>query len=360
MKNKFDEKMSLITDERLNDNAEKFVEDMIDQDQDVFVRVQPEKLFESPVNLKIANYRYPGLKKYVLTDCHTLPDRISDLGKIIFSIDEIPVEEIPHSLIFIFFTCDSDALPVLRKIKEYGGKYMPHQDSSKTDYRFVNRMAYNAIQKTWGKTDRISHMTMIVHENLCEALELTKNIPGDFVEIGVFLGGSSLTALNFLHEQSQLSKVPSRKAWLMDTFDGFNYQEAKNSQDVIWQGTHKLFGVGETMKYITETLTDAGAPFELIEGNICSEELPGAIDRISVANIDVDMYDPTLSALNKCAERLSDGGIIIAEDPTSTPLLYGAYLAMNEFLESPIGKSFTPIFKKGQYFLLKNNIPTND
>jgi len=28
--------------------------------------------------------------------------------------------------------------------------------------------------KNLGKADRISHMTMIVHENLCEALELTK------------------------------------------------------------------------------------------------------------------------------------------------------------------------------------------
>jgi len=360
MKNHFDEKMSIIPNEQLTERNENLVEDIDDPGQDAFVRVQPEKLFENPVNLKIAKYRYPDHKKYVLTDCHNLPHRISELGKIIFSMDEIPIEEIPNALIFIFFTCDSDALPVLKKIKAHGGKYMPHQDSSKTDYRFVNRSAFNAIRKTWEKADRISHMTMIVHENLCEALEFTKNIPGDFVEIGVFLGGSSLTAINYLHEQSQASKVPSRKAWLMDTFDGFNYSEAKNSQDVIWQGTHKLFGVGETMKYITDTLADAGTPFELIEGNICSDELPDAIDRISVANIDVDMYDPTLSALNKCAARLSDGGIIIAEDSTSTPQLYGAYLAMNEFLESPVGKSFTPIFKKGQYFLLKNNKPTND
>jgi hypothetical protein len=353
MKIQFDEKMSLITDERSNDVAEKAVKDILDQGEDLFIRVRPEKLFESLINEKIANQRYPNLKKYVLTDCHHLPGRISDIGKIIFSIDEIPIEEIPNSLIFIFFTCDSDALPVLKKIKAHGGKYMPHQDSTKTDYRFVNRLAYNAIQKTWKKSARISHQVMIVHENLCEALELTKNVSGDFVEIGVFLGGSSLTALNYLHEQSQLSGVPSRKSWLIDTYDGFNYPEAKSSLDVIWQGTHKLFGVGETMKFISETLEDAGSPFEMVAGNICSAELPEAIERISVANIDVDMYEPTLAALYKCAEKLSDGGIIIAEDPTSTPQLYGAYLALHEFLESPAGKSFIPIFKKGQYFLIK-------
>lgn len=353
MQNQFDERMSLVRDDRPNQES-KLVEKAA-TGEDPFVRIQPKKLFSSPINLKIANIRYPDLKKYVLTDCHNLPDHVSEIGKIIYSLDEIPVDEIPDSLIFIFYTCDTDALPVLKKIKEHQGKYMPHQDSTKTDYRFVNRLAYNAIKKTWEKSDRISHMVMVVHENLCEALELTKNVEGDVVEIGVFLGGSSLTALNFINEQSQLSRVAPRKAWLIDTFDGFNYIEAKNSLDVVWQGTHKLMGVEETMKYIGDTLADAGTPFELVEGNICSDELPDAIEKISLANIDVDMYEPTLSALYKCAARLADGGIIIAEDPTSTPQLYGAYLAMNEFLESPVGKSFTPIFKKGQYFLLKNN-----
>jgi hypothetical protein len=50
---------------------------------------------------------------------------------------------------------------------------------------------------------------------------------------------------------------------------------------------------------------------------------------------------------------LAIGGIVIAEDPTATPALYGAYLAMSEFLETEIGKKFLPIFKYGQYFLLR-------
>lgn len=356
MRNKFNEKMTYVSNEQIEGNEEKLHEETNDLSQDLFVRVQPEKLFENPMNLKIAKYAYPELRKYVLTDCHNLPDHVSELGKIIFSLDEIPGGEIKNSLIFLFYTCDSDALPVLKKITEYGGKYLPHHDCSKTEYRFVNRSAYNAIQKTWEKEDRVSHLVMIVHENLCEALEITKNVPGDFVEIGVFLGGSSLTALNFLDQQSQSDKIMPRKAWLMDTFDGFNYQEAKDSPDIIWQGTHKLFGVEATMNYISDTLKDVEASYELIAGNICTDDLPEAIKKISVANIDVDMYEPTLAALYKCAERLSDGGIIIAEDATSTPQLYGAYLAMHEFLESAAGKCFTPIFKKGQYLLLKNKL----
>ena len=64
------------------------------------------------------------------------------------------------------------------------------------------------------------------------------------------------------------------------------------------------------------------------------------------------MYEPTASALLKVAPLIQKGGIIIAEDPASTPGTYGALLAMHEFLESEMGSRFIPIFKRGQYFLL--------
>jgi hypothetical protein len=43
----------------------------------------------------------------------------------------------------------------------------------------------------------------------------------------------------------------------------------------------------------------------------------------------------------------------MCEDPPSTPALYGALLAMEEFLDSDKGKCYTKIFKGGQYFLVK-------
>ena len=72
-----------------------------------------------------------------------------------------------------------------------------------------------------------------------------------------------------------------------------------------------------------------------------------------MANIDVDMYEPTLAALHQVHPHMVTGGIIICEDPASTPSLYGALLAMQEFLDSPAGKCYTKIFKGAQYFLIK-------
>lgn len=231
---------------------------------------------------------------------------------------------------------------------------MPHWDVSKTSYRFVNRLALNAIVKTYGQAKRISHFNLLVHENICEAIYMTRHLNGDYIEIGVYKGGSALTAVNFIDELALVEPgLAARKVWLLDTFDGFNYEAAKNSPDAIWCGTHGLFGVEGTIAFIRETLSATSTPVEILENNIVSDEFPAGIRKISVANIDVDLYEPTIRALQKIAPLMELGGIIICEDPASTPGLYGALLAMEEFLESPQGVDYMKIFKGGQYLLLK-------
>ena len=66
--------------------------------------------------------------------------------------------------------------------------------------------------------------------------------------------------------------------------------------------------------------------------------MPADITKIALANIDVDMYDATLAGLRKVAPLIEPRGIIICEDPASTPGLYGAFVAMEEFLASEVGK----------------------
>ena len=109
----------------------------------------------------------------------------------------------------------------------------------------------------------------------------------------------------------------------------------------------------QTIKHVAETLTMVGVDCELFCCNICTNNLPEKIQKISVVNIDVDMYEPTIDALNKVSDLVVSGGIIICEDPSSTPALYGGYMAMNEFLESEKGKQYIKVFKGSQYFLIK-------
>jgi hypothetical protein len=268
-----------------------------------------------------------------LTDRECSPALQRKLGPVIRSLEGLQPEQIADAVFYIYFLCDSDALPMLARITACGGAYVPPLWFEKTDYRFVERSVYNAMRKTWSKKHRISHLTPIVHENICEALSITRHLEGDYLEIGVFLGGSALTAINFLEEVSG-DDAPTRKAWLLDTYDGFNYETAHRSSDAIWAGTHQLFGQDATMAYIKETLADARVGYELVVNNICEDPLPDGIGKVAVANIDVDMYDPTLAALFKVSDHIVPGGVIVCEDPASTPGLYGALQAMEEFLRS--------------------------
>ncbi|MGF6482594.1 hypothetical protein OKW34_003267 [Paraburkholderia youngii] len=313
-------------------------------------------LFEptTQTSKSVAPETFPTKRKFIVSD-QPIPQDVSDsIGPVLTNVDGLAPQEISEAVFYIGMQCDSDALPVLRRIKQHGGTFVPHLNFAKTEYRFVNRLAHNAMVKTWTeKGHAVSHLHTGIHENLCEALDITRTVEGDYVEIGVYRGGSALTAINYL-DQLACVGAPCRKAWLLDTYDGFTYEEAVGSMDALWSGTHRLYGKDETMKYIRETvMSDVSSEFELIAVNICADDLPFGIKKISVANIDVDMYEATLAALHKVSPLMAQGGIIIAEDPTATPGLYGALLALDEFMTSPAGRPFYKIFKGSQYFLIR-------
>ncbi len=292
-----------------------------------------------------------GKKIYFVSDIKSKPKLLSDAIHL-KSMLSLTSDEIGKSVFYLYFTFDSDALPEIRKILKHNGTLIPHLDPSKTLYRFVDKECFKALVNTWGKGDRVSHLNYAVHENICEALRITVGLSGDYLEIGVYKGGTMLTAINYLSEISQLG-MPKRKVIGLDTFEGFNYEQAKLSGDKIWYGTHELYGKSETMSYVKNTLKNTVIDYEIYSVNICSDSIPN-VKSISVAYVDVDMYEATRDSLIAVHPLLQDGGIIICEDPVSTPALYGSYLAMEEFLESSNGSLYTKIFKGGTYFLLKN------
>lgn len=253
-----------------------------------------------------------------------------------------------NSLIIVYYTVDDLALPILDYVIENNIKFISIDTSIKKSNRFTSQVVLDTLMKTLQKKDRLSHLTNIVHENICQALEYTKDLEGEYVEIGVYKGGSAYTAMMYC----QLNSI-KRKFYLFDTFDGFNYKESSESSDIMWKGTHKLFGVNETIEYLSETFSEFEGNYSLISSNIINNQLPEEIKKIAVANIDVDLYEATYTALEKVSKLMVKGGIIICEDPKSTPMLYGAYYAMEKFLSSDHGLDFKKIDMIGQYFLIK-------
>jgi hypothetical protein len=277
----------------------------------------------------------------------------------ISSLENLELNQIKKSFFFIVFSSDDSAIPYLKKIIENKGffssvdiqdKKLNYDYSNATSYRFINSNCMKAVKNTFNKKTIISGeylASLQTHENICEGIELTKNVEGDYVEIGVFEGGSALTALNYFKLINSKKKV-----FLLDTFEGFNYEESKYSSDVIWHESHFLDEEKKT-KELLNTMFNEFDNYKLVTNNICKDDLPSEINKISLANIDVDLYEATLHSLKKISKKISKNGIIMCEDPVNTPFLYGAYYAMDEFLKSSEGKNFIKIFKRNHYFLIK-------
>lgn len=301
------------------------------------------------------NYTYGKTKKhnskykYLVTDDERL--NLATFERIP-SVDLIDPKTFIDSLFVVFFHTDDDYCYQLKKITEGGGKYFSIHHFLKTRYLWTDKHSMIAYDKTLSFGNKTSHhkevFSLNIHETICQCINITKHLPGDYVEIGVYMGGSALTALHYMD-----SSGIKRKSYFIDTYDGFNYEEAHKSPDVLWDNSHKLWGVSRTMKYIQKMLQTTHQDFELVAANICRDSLPNKINQISVCNIDVDMYEATLAALTQVAPRVVKRGIIICEDPTSTPGLSGALLAMNEFLETPEGKKFVKVLASAQYLLIK-------
>jgi len=292
---------------------------------------------------------YNDRTKYFITNTDFELDGFQKIS----SINEIKKTEISNSLFFLHFNADDEYIYHLELIIENNGKFLIQRNYEKYSFVFSNKNCNLALSYRLTREHLVSHFVLRIAENICQALEQTKNLEGDYVEIGVYKGGSALTAMLY----SKFANI-KRRMFLLDTFDGFDYEEATNSVETHWNKNnnhHKLYGSDATMNYINDILITEcpDQEFKLIKSNICTDSLPSEIDKIVIANIDVDMYEATRDSFIKVAEKIVKGGIIIAEDPTSTPGLIGAFYAMEKFLETDVGKKFMKLHLVGQYFLIK-------
>jgi hypothetical protein len=185
--------------------------------------------------------------------------------------------------------------------------------------------------------------------NITQAIEVTRDVPGDYVEVGVFRGNSARVALRYMDRRAM-----QRECWFLDVFVGFNYAEARTSVDRLWEGSH-VAGTPEAMLDDLQSCLSADSRLGLhVEKcNIISDALP-ALGEIAVANLDVDMYEAVSAGLFRLAPRIADGGILIVEDRGHTPALSGAFHALTEFLRDDLGELFMPLaMESGQTFLIK-------
>lgn len=142
-----------------------------------------------------------------------------------------------------------------------------------------------------------------------------EQIAGAFVEIGVAAGHSSLIAA------LAVSRFIPRAFWLFDTYEGFE-QDLPDEAD--YQGRSireydlsKYAGLDCDVDAVRNKMLEAGIEAEqlfVVKGPIEQTAAVYGPEKIAVLRIDVDLFTPTLAALEAFYDRLVPGGWLIIDD----------------------------------------------
>ena len=150
-------------------------------------------------------------------------------------------------------------------------------------------------------------------------------IKGDFVECGVWKGGSCMLMALALKEFNGAS----RKLWLYDTFSGMTEPTpedviAWNSRPVSekWEEDRKgiknnfgswAVGLPEVQRNLESTGYDPSL-VEYVVGDVAVTLDEQAPEKIALLRLDTDWYESTRKELESMYPRLASGGILIIDD----------------------------------------------
>lgn len=165
-----------------------------------------------------------------------------------------------------------------------------------------------------------------------ELYKLTVDVPGAIVECGVFKGASLVRFATF---RQLLSNPAAKKVIGFDAFGEF--PETAFAGDQKWRekfiadAGEQGIGVDQLMDVLRHKRMDQNV--ELIQGDVC-QTIPAYLDqhpelRISLLNIDVDVYEPTKAVLTHLYDRVVRGGVILFDDYAN--VFPGANAAVEEF-----------------------------
>lgn len=273
-------------------------------------------------------------------DCRFVePDIISDFD--------------PARTVFVY-ACEQDDIgsPFIREIHRLGGRYLPVMCHEPALYSNVNTVARRSLEAefSYQKAQGFAKWNHGPHDflGLIQALDITKDVPGSFVEMGTFNGSSAGAALRYLGQTGR-----SLDCHFLDVFEGFTYPEALASADMIWSGGHVTNGHAAISARLSAYIRP-GLKVSVHKANIITDDLPVEVGQIAVANLDVDLHEAVLAGLRKLAPRMAKNGVLVVEDPGHSPLLIGARAALDQFMEEGGAGLFIPVvMNSGQTFLIR-------
>lgn len=174
---------------------------------------------------------------------------------------------------------------------------------------------------------------------LADAVEyvVRANVPGDFVECGVWRGGSTMAvALTLLR-----IGAADRRLWLYDTFGKMpapgEHDRDHAGREVKGHEATMLGDTGLSLADVQAAMRSTGYPEDRINyvPGLIEETIPARVpEQIALLRLDTDWYESTKHELIHLYPRLASGGVLIIDD-------YGHYAGARQavdeyFAERPV------------------------
>ena len=159
---------------------------------------------------------------------------------------------------------------------------------------------------------------------LCKSVEyiVKNNIPGDFVECGVWRGGSMMAVAHTLLRLGDTS----RRLYLFDTFEGMPKPGEKDisfrgeDASITWRELNRGDANGwcyASLEEVRRNMLSLGYEADkihFVKGTV-EQTLPSAApDSIAMLRLDTDWYTSVRHELDHLFPRLTRGGVIIVDD----------------------------------------------
>jgi len=214
----------------------------------------------------------------------------------------------------------------LNSLEEYESRLKSLPKSEFLDNLKVLLSAYddtgfreNYTDSNTGEVIAVDRYTMLTPELLsnieyCIRDVVSNNIPGDFMECGVWKGGACIYAKQVLNELKE-----NRKVYLADSFQGLPAPNSEKYPEDSGDNHHVHTELGISLPEVKKNFELFDALDEnifFIEGFFRDSlpEVKNNIDKISVLRLDADMYEGTIEALENLYDKLSVGGYCIIDD----------------------------------------------
>lgn len=167
-----------------------------------------------------------------------------------------------------------------------------------------------------------------------ELFKMTMDIPGAIVECGVFKGTS---LARFAMFRELFGNTFSKKIIGFDVFGKFPETKFNADQKFRTKFVESAGDTGVSVEQMQKILEhkNCNQNLELVSGNIC-KTLPQYFEKnpqlkISQLNLDTDIYEPAVTILESCWDRIETGGVLIVDDYGVFP---GETKAVTGFLKS--------------------------